>query len=613
MINLYARIFSFVVFILSVRTVQAQDTIRYKVTFPNAVHHECEISVLLTGISEEPLQVIMSNSSPGRYANHYFAKNIYGLKAYSIEGEPVELKRTEPNMWTITPANGYIKFNYTLFGDYPDGTYSGFDRNFAHFNMPSAFIWFKGLENTPIKIDFEYNSEKQWQIATQLKPINEHSYFAPNLQYFMDSPTIIGNLDSREFTVKDGRQEKNIHVFFNPDQADSVEDKFTEMVRKVVLEERAVFGELPDYDYSNYSFLGSFSRAYYGDGMEHRNSTMITESHPLRGNEMNFIGTYSHEFFHCWNVERIRPKSLEPFNFAKVNMSSELWFAEGFTSYYGPLSLFRSGVYDTTSFLNEMSGMINYVLNSPGTGKYSLDKMSQKAPFVDASSFIDITNFKNTYTSYYPYGAVIGLALDLSLRTQFKDMSLDNFMKFMWVNYGRNELPYTNEDLQNSLVRLTGDQRFATSFFDKYIFGLEVPDFDMLLQQVGYRLMEIDTEATDLSVSHFQFDDDKIIYATLPYERSTFYVAGLDKGDELTSINGNTFKNKEELEQYFKSLKIGTYLKVKFNHYDEALETVTLVKPGKRYVVADQQKLGEPLSDRQKEMRDKWLGTQVKK
>ena len=147
----------------------------------------------------------------------------------------------------------------------------------------------------------------------------------------MDSPTEISNFSMRSFEVNG--QTINFVLHHNGTEAEL--DTYFEKVKKVVLQEEAVFGELPKFDYGTYTFLACYIPNASGDGMEHRNSTILTSTRSLANGGMDDnIGTVAHEFFHCWNVERIRPKALEPFNFEEANMSGELWFAEGFTSYY---------------------------------------------------------------------------------------------------------------------------------------------------------------------------------------------------------------------------------------------------------------------------------------
>ena len=162
----------------------------------------------------------------------------------------------------------------------------------------------------------------------------------------MDSPTELSNQSFRSFTVRnpDG---KRVHrsarrcITTRPRPTSTSTPPATE---KIVREHGAVFGELPEFDGGTYTFLGDYVPWGGGDGMEHRNSTVVAEGASIKGNVRSVLGTVSHEFFHAWNVERIRPKTLEPFNFEDANMSGELWLAEGFTQYYGQLIMARAGL-----------------------------------------------------------------------------------------------------------------------------------------------------------------------------------------------------------------------------------------------------------------------------
>ena len=151
----------------------------------------------------------------------------------------------------------------------------------------------------------------------------------------------------------------------------------------------AVFGGLPRFDYGTYTFISCYRPNCAGDGMEHRNSTSLTSSASIAQASAQLLGTVSHEFFHAWNVERIRPAALEPFDFSDANMSGELWFAEGFTSYYGPLVIHRAGLTSTAQYARQISGAVNTLTTHPGRRFFGPVGMSQQAPFVDAAASID--------------------------------------------------------------------------------------------------------------------------------------------------------------------------------------------------------------------------------
>lgn len=399
-----------IIFLFSI-LVKAQVSSSYVISFENAVHHEASIQATFTDLQSDKVVFRMARSSPGRYAIHEFAKNVYNVKVTDSQGKVLETTRPNPYVWNVSGHDGTIHVRYTLFANHGDGTYAQVDETHAHLNMPATFMYVPELSENEMQVTFKVREDLNWKVATQLKHLEGTTYHAKNLQYFMDSPTEIANYSMRSFQVED----QTITLVLHDDAASEADiNTYFNYIKKVVLQQKAVFGELPTYDYGEYTFLACYMPNANGDGMEHRNSTYVVSTRSLAngGIDQN-IGTVSHEFFHCWNVERIRPKTLEPFNFEEANMSGELWFAEGFTSYYDDLTLCRAGVISQAKYITGLTGTFNYVWDSPGRNYFNPIEMSYQAPFVDAAKSVDETNRENTFISYYSYGSMLGLALDL--------------------------------------------------------------------------------------------------------------------------------------------------------------------------------------------------------
>ena len=374
-------------------SVFGQVPIEYDVSFENAAHHEARITVTWKDIGDAPLQMRMSRSSPGRYALHEFAKNVYKIWVVDGSGNPLSFTRPNAYQWDVSGHDGTVSVTYTLYADRADGTYSGIDLTHAHLNMPATFMWARGFDDRPINITFS-PAVDDWKVATQLVPTDDEFVFsAPHLQYFLDSPTELSNFSERSWTVRSNGELATFRLAVHHDGSEEDVDQYLAMAKNIVEAQVEIFGELPAFDYGTYTFISDYLPYVPGDGMEHRNSTILTSPQSLLDNDFGQKGTLSHEFIHAWNVERIRPASLEPFDFERANTSANLWFAEGVTSYYGGLAVRRAGESSVAGYTRSLANSINTVSHSPGRQFASAPGMSVQAPFVDAASAIDSNQF----------------------------------------------------------------------------------------------------------------------------------------------------------------------------------------------------------------------------
>jgi predicted metalloprotease with PDZ domain len=563
-----ARVTRTGLFVLLLSTVAVAETpVRYEVSLAQRDHQELQVEVIFEGLSEGPLEVRMSRSSPGRYALHEFAKNVYDVSAVDGNDRALPIERPDLHQWTVSNHDGTVRLRYTLFGDLADGTYSGIDSSHAHLNIPATFVWARGHEDRPVEVHFDL--PHGWVVATQLAAEGEDTFYAANLAEFMDSPIEVGPLWLDEWTVGEGDSAQTVQVALHHTGSDEVAEILAHLAKSVVAEEIATFGEAPSFDHGRYTFLVDATPWVKGDGMEHRNSTVVTSSGTVEERIGGLLGTMSHEFFHAWNIERIRPRSLEPFDFERANMSSELWFGEGFTSYYGSLVLIRLSLQDFERFVEGLGRSVGGVLGSPGIRHMSPAEMSEQAPFVDDAVTYAPTNRANTFVSYYTYGAVLALGLDLELRTRFEGVTLDDFMRAAWQRFGVSETPYTNDDLQELLGELVGDRAFADDFFDRSIHGREALPFEVLLADFGLRLRRRHPGAPWFGRG-FAFEEKKEAEdgkkgkkgkngkngspggARIPeavLEGTPLFVAGVGRGDLLLELDGTKLSDESAIEE----------------------------------------------------------------
>ncbi|MBX3174443.1 MAG: M61 family metallopeptidase [Gemmatimonadaceae bacterium] len=592
----------------------ANDT-RIEVRFPNAVHHEAEVSISYRDVPSGPLELRMARSSPGRYAAHDFSKNVYAFRATDGAGRALEVQRVRPNVWEVRGHRGRVDVAYTLFADRADGTYAGVDESRAHLNIPATLAYAPALANRGIIVTF-VPPDSSWRVATQLAPTTDrYTFRAPHLQYLMDSPTHLGRLDIREWQVGSGQRQQTIRLALNHLGTADEAANFADLTKRVVDEMTAVFGELPRFDYGTYTFIACYRPNCSGDGMEHRNSTSLTSGNSLARSAAGLLGTVSHEFFHAWNVERIRPAALEPFDFSDANMSGELWFAEGFTNYYGPLVIRRAGIMDTPQYAQRISGAINTVSQHPGRRFFGPVGMSQQAPFVDAATSIDPNNRANMFISYYTYGEAIGLALDLTLRARTPARTLDDVMRTMWRRFGPQTSSlapvrgYTVADVEAALAEVSGDAAFAKDFFDRYVRGSELPDYPRLLAAAGFVLRPAQAQQAWMGDTRLSGFEGEVVVAGPTTFGTPMYALGLDAGDRLLSMDGRGIGSTADVNAVLASHRPGDVIVVSWRSRGGDRSGQLTLQSNPRLEVLPIEETGTAPSAAQRAFREAWLSS----
>jgi predicted metalloprotease with PDZ domain len=473
--------------------------IHYRISVADPAQHVLSVDMTVADIPTTPLELRMSRASPGRYALHDFIGAVADLQVTGSDGRALAVTRQDGFGWTVSNPTSTVRVRYRVRGNRLDGTYLAVDASHAHINMPAAVIWARGLEQRPIRVSFELPAKSGWRVATQLLPGGTSVDFtAPNLQYLMDSPAELSAHDLRTFTVDDDRRTATfrlaLHHAGGPDDA----DRYAKDLKAIATEATIVFGGLPAFESPAYTFLADFLLHAAGDGMEHRNSTVLTSSGTIVTARASLVEKAAHEVFHAWNIERIRPRSLEPFDFERENVSGELWFGEGVTNYYGRLLTARAGVIAVEQLAADLGGAIDVVTRSTARQHRSVVESSRLAPLVDGASSEQLASIDGGYLSYYVWGEAIALALDLHLRQRSNHrVTLDHLMRALWQRFGAIDgpqgyvsRPYENVDVQTALAEVTGDVAFAHNFMDRYVFGNELPEFGPLLTAAGFTIIE---------------------------------------------------------------------------------------------------------------------------
>jgi predicted metalloprotease with PDZ domain len=595
----------------------AASPIRYRFSFPEPQHRWMQVEATFTELPAGPLELRISRSSPGRYSLHDFAKNVYDVHAFDDGGRELITTRPDPYGWNVAAHGGSVTAKYKVFGDRVDGTYLAIDTTHAHINMPAAIMWAHGLDDRPVAVTFEQPAGMRWQVATQLhgdrspddaRPgADRYEFSAPNLQYLMDSPVEFGPVVMRQFAVAS----RTFRFALHHTGTDAELDSYLKDVEKIVRQEGAIYGEYPEYEPGHYTFLADYLPYASGDGMEHRNSTVMTASGSIASARTLLLDTVAHEFFHCWNVERIRPKGLEPFDFDRADLSGELWLAEGFTQYYGPLAMQRAQLVDLPSTARTFADFVE-AASGPGHLVRTAEEMSQMAPFVDGGRTIDRTNWPITVTSYYPLGGAIALALDLTLRDRTDGrVSLDDFMQAMWRKYGKPggvregyvDHPYTIADAEATLAEVSGDRAFASDFFSRYIQGHDVADYGRLLSRAGFNLRKRHAGHAWLGDLRLESRNGARV-ANLTAPTWPIYRAGVDQDDEIHQIDGQRVTDDNDVAAVLQRHRPGDQVTIVFKDRTGTPQTATVTLGEDPHIEVA---VSEP-TPAQRTFRDRWLG-----
>jgi predicted metalloprotease with PDZ domain len=479
--------------------------LRYSVAFDRPHLHLFAVTIELETNGAEEIDLEFPSWSPGRYFIYDFSRNVQELRAAGDGNRSLKVEKIAKGTWRIGCArNRRITISYKMFGDTLSGTFSQLDDRHASINGSSLFGYIVGRQSEPIAL--EIDAPEQWKIYTAMRRRRERGraiYHAENYDQLIDSPIEAGTPIARRFV----HDEVTYHVIIDIAGAEGTRrsrevkeqvNRYVEDVEKVVRAYTATFGR-PEFD--EYYFLANIDpAAANGDGMEHQASTrLVINGYITNDDDYDaLIGVTSHEFFHIWNVKRLRPAELGPFDYTRERHTTLLWFAEGFTQYYGHLMLRRAGVWDDKQFYKEMVDEFNAVDRSPGRHHRNLrDSSFDTWHAVNTRSPMGIiSNFKNTYVNYYFKGAVVGLLLDLEIRRRTENRrSLDDLVRELYrSSYADAELDgyylrgsgYSEADVLEAVRRVAGDE--ASAFLEKLIEGRDDIDYNPHLRYVGLEL-----------------------------------------------------------------------------------------------------------------------------
>lgn len=496
---------------------------------------------------------------PGSYMVRDFAKNIVTIEARS-QGNAVGVKKLDKATWQIEPCDTPLELNYEVYAWDLSVRSAHLDQTHAYFNGTSVFVRVHGQDDKPCSVEIlppQGNFQGPWRVATTLKPDGAElygfgRYSAENYDDLIDHPVEMAGFTLATF--KAGGIDHDV-VITGQHQADM--ERVCADLKKICQTHIDFFGELPPIE--RYLFMVMVVGDGYG-GLEHRSSTSLLVSRgdlPLPG--MNgvsegyrtFLGLCSHEYFHTWNIKRIKPEVFTPYSLQSESYTRQLWAFEGITSYYDDLGLVRSGCVEAESYLQLLAQMLTRVMRSHGRFKQSVAESSFDAW---TKFYRQDENAPNAIVSYYAKGSVIALALDLTIRNATENnKSLDDLMRLLWQAYGTQNIGVPEGEIEVLAGQVAGTD--LSEFFQRYLHGTEDPPLAELLQSVGVEfVLRRPESAADLggkpsSLSTQEFEQKPYLgIKTAPdggnlkvanvFANSAAIKAGLSAGDLLVALNG---------------------------------------------------------------------------
>ncbi len=572
----------------------AQVKIEYQVAMPQPQNHLFEVTLQLSNYSSPLLDLKLPVWTPGSYLVREYAKHLQDFEAFSGE-EPLTWRKVSKNYWQVETENvAQVTIKYSIFANELTVRTNHLDASHGYFNGAATLFRIPGLDKQAVKITI-IPPAPQWRVTTGLPPVSgeKNTFLAADYDTVVDSPFEIGTHQIHHFEALGKPHEFAIWGSGNLKIEPVIAD-----LQKIIDVEAEMFGGLP---YDRYVFfLHLFAQAY--GGLEHKNSCcLIYPRFGFRDREKyeRFMQLAAHEFFHLWNVKRIRPKVLEVFDYDQENYTPSLWFCEGATSYYDLLIPYRAEIYDVKTYIKNLNKEITRYEQTPGRRVQPVSESSFDAWI---KLYRQDANSGNSQISYYLKGELISLLLDLLIRERHNNKrSFDDVMVQMWEKFGKSEIGFTPEELQQVIESIADTQ--LHDFFQRYVHNTEDLPFNEYLEPFGLHLVEDLPEEPYLGIrvnSENGREVIKFVEALSPAQQ-----AGIDAKDELLAIDGLKV-TASQLSDRLKDYQAGDTIQVTVFHQDELRSfpvTLDSPRPNKHYL-----KVVEKPSPTQQENFVGWLG-----
>lgn len=510
-------------------TARSQVKVGFEVSFKEPQAHYVEMEMTISGLAKDYVDVKMPVWAPGSYLVREFAKSVEDFSA-TAGGKPVKFEKVRKNAWRVYSAkSNSIKIKYRVYGFEVSVRTPFIDESHAFLSSTGIFMYPDGLLKLPSTV--KVIPFKGWsKVSTGLEPVagQAFTYTASDFDVLFDSPIEVGNQEVFDFMASGVKHEVAMYGGGNYDK-----ERLKVDMAKVIEQATAIYGENPN---KHYTFIvHNFERG--GGGLEHLNSTVLGASRNAYNTPegyLGFLNLVAHEYFHLWNVKRMRPVALGPFDYDNENYTTSLWVAEGFTSYYENKLMLRAGFIDPKTFVDGLVTAVASVTNTPGAKVQSAAESSYDAWI---KGYRPNENSNNTGVSYYSKGEVVGLLMDLEIAQATKGTkSLDDVMKAMYLQGKALKRGYTDAEFKAMVEKVSG--KSFTDFWAKYVNGTHPVEYD---KYFGYAGISVKNQNEGNSIPYIgvasKKTEGRIIISAIS-RNSAAWVDGLNVNDEVISVDG---------------------------------------------------------------------------
>ncbi len=552
----------------------AVPAISFKVSMPKPATHLLHVEMNLKW-AEMPTQTELKMPvwTPGSYLVREYARHVQDFSVRDAKGKELGWRKINKNTWQVD-SKGVTELiaTYRVYSNELTVRTNELNDEHAFWNNAALLLFVKDQLKAPARISVEPFGN--WRVATGLPPVagEANTFRAENFDILYDSPFEVSDFKEITFTVRD-----KPHRFIVTGEGNYDLKAIARDSAKIVEECVKIFGDLPFKDYL--FILNLRGRG----GLEHLNSTALQWGRfnfKPRARYIDFLSLVAHEYFHVWNVKRIRPDALGPFDYENENYTKLLWFAEGATAYYESVLLRRAGLISDKQLLAGKASMIADIQSRPGRFQTSLEEASLDAWI---KYYRQDENSVNNQISYYDKGEVVNMMLDINIRTASNGAkSLDDVMLLLYNEFSKKNKNFTPNDLQKAAEKMAG--KSLEDFFAKYVRGRAEIDYDSIVSGIGLKLQADSEEGIAYIGADLAEDAGRLVIRTVR-AGTPAYEQGLNTSDQIVAIDGHR-ANIAFLNSYISERKPGDKVRLTIFRFDQLKDIEFELGPNTRQTFA---------------------------